>query len=64
MLNDREPIISFQMPHDPEKNWTTSQIFEYFNVSNDKNITDSGQILDGIMIIYIFMNMDLVIHIK
>lgn len=49
MLNDTQPIISFQMKLE-EKQWTTSHIFDYFNVSNNKNITDTGQIVGGILI--------------
>lgn len=43
------PIISFQMNHS-EKIWTTKQIFQYFKIDLDTNIADSGQILDGILI--------------
>lgn len=47
--NSDDGIISFQMEHH-EKIWTTKEIFNYFNVENDTNITDTGQILDGIII--------------
>jgi len=43
-------IISFQMSHLLEKWYTTKQIFEYFNVQDNKEITDTGQYLDGILI--------------
>lgn len=49
MLDDENPIISFQMPH-LEYRYTTKEIFNYFNIQNDKKITDTGQILDGILI--------------
>jgi hypothetical protein len=49
MLNDNNPIISFQMPH-LEYQYTTKEIFEYFNVLNNDNITNTGQILNGILI--------------
>lgn len=49
MLNDETPIISFQMPH-LEYKYTTKEIFEYFNVSNKEEITNTGQILDGILV--------------
>lgn len=42
-------IIGFQMHH-LEKWYTTKEIFEYFGCLNDKDITDSGQILEGILI--------------
>ena len=47
--NSEYGIISFQM-HQLEKNWTTKEIFNYFNVENYTNITDTGQILSGIII--------------
>jgi len=43
-------IISFQMIH-KEKYWTTKEIFQYFNVESNRDITDSGQILGGIIIL-------------
>lgn len=49
MLNDETPIISFQIPH-LEYKYTTKEIFEYFIVSNDINITNTGQILNGILV--------------
>jgi hypothetical protein len=42
--------ISFQMPH-IENVWTTKEIFKYFNVENNSNIVNSGQIVGGIQII-------------
>jgi SAM-dependent methyltransferase len=44
-----EGIISFQMVH-KEKYWTTKQIFDHFNISINSDIANSGQILDGILI--------------
>lgn len=49
MLMDKTPIISFQTPH-LEYTYTTNEIFEYFHVSNDKTITNTRQILDGILV--------------
>ena len=46
--NSNKGIISFQMPH-LEKHYTIKQIFEYFSLNNN-NILNSGQILDGILI--------------
>jgi len=54
-------IISFQMTHLPEKWYTTEEIFQYFGVGNGvpldgsqdtvvDDIRESGQILDGILI--------------
>ena len=34
-----------------EKWWTTSQIFEYFNIKPDSDIGESGQYLGGIFIL-------------
>ena len=47
--NSNEGIISFQMSHH-EKIWTTKQIFQYFNADLNGEIANSGQILDGILI--------------
>jgi hypothetical protein len=44
-----EGIISFQLPH-LEKIWTTKEIFNYFNVNINSEISNSGQILSGIRI--------------
>lgn len=43
-------IISFQMNEHSEKKWTTEQIFKYFNVSEDSLVRETGQYLDGILI--------------
>jgi len=42
-------IISFQMPH-IEKIWTTKEIFNYFDIDLNSKIANTGQILDGILI--------------
>jgi len=47
--NNDEGIISFQMNH-IEKKYTTKEIFSYFNINIDSNISNTGQILDGILI--------------
>jgi hypothetical protein len=50
MLNSGdEGNISFQMGH-IEKEWTTREIFEYFNVNDNNEIKNSGQILSTIRI--------------
>ena len=49
MLNDENPIISFQINH-LEYKYTTKEIFNYFNVLDDHKITNTGQILGGILI--------------
>lgn len=52
MLNTHHtclPFISFQMGF-PEKHWTTKEIFDYFHVSLEDPIANSGQYLDGILI--------------
>lgn len=43
------PLLSFQMGF-IEKHWTTKEIFDYFNISLDDPIANSGQYLDGILI--------------
>lgn len=49
-INESEfGMISYQMIH-PEKYWTTEQIFEYFKLDKDSPIRESGQYLDGILI--------------
>lgn len=50
MLNDSSyGIISFRMDH-KEYVWTTSQIFNYFNINYNSEIGNSGQALGGILI--------------
>ena len=50
MLNNSEyGIISFRMIH-KEINWTTSDIFKYFNIDLESDIAKSGQSLGGILI--------------
>jgi hypothetical protein len=51
-------ILSFQMSGNKgpgtlakEKEWTTKEIFDYFNVSLDSEIANSGQLLGGVFII-------------
>ena len=47
-----EGIISFQMTHDKhtEKKWTIKEIFKHFNIELNGEIANTGQILDGILI--------------
>lgn len=50
MLNNSdEGIISFQTPH-PEKKYTIKEIFNYFNISLDSEITNNRHILSTIRI--------------
>ena len=50
MLNKNgEGIISFQMPH-IEKNYTTKEIFTYFDIDINSNIANSGQFMATIII--------------
>lgn len=50
MLNKSEyGIISFRMHH-KEREWTTSEVFNYFNISPDEDIGLTGQSLGGILI--------------
>ena len=50
MLNDSSyGIISFRMHH-KERDWTTKQVFDYFNISPDSEIGKTGQALGGILI--------------
>lgn len=51
MINNNETgFLSFQMCH-KEKNYTTKEIFNYFNVINNTNITETGQYVGGILFI-------------
>ena len=34
----------------PEKKYTTKEVFEYFNLDSNSEIANSGQILDGVLI--------------
>lgn len=50
MLNESEyGIISFQMPH-KEINWTTDELFKYFDLDLNSNIANSGQIMATVLI--------------
>ena len=50
LLDDSdEGIISFQMPH-KEKYYTTKEIFNYFNVLHNPNITNTSQIIGGVLL--------------
>jgi len=48
--NSKCPILSFQMNH-IEKEWTTKEIFKYFNVHDNTDIINTGQLVGGIFII-------------
>ena len=52
MLNQsNECCISFQMPQHIEKNYTIREIFQYFNIEQDCEIANTGQIMGTIQII-------------
>ena len=44
-------ILSFQMKDQPEKIWTTNNIFKHFNVELNSEHANSGQYLGGIFIL-------------
>jgi uncharacterized protein YqgQ len=51
MLNNSDTgIISFQLTQQSEKTWTTTEIFNYFNISLDDEIAKSGQIMATVRI--------------
>ena len=50
LKNSNQCIISFQMSFFPEKKYTTKEVFEYFNLDSNSEIANSGQILDGVLI--------------
>lgn len=50
MLNQSDcGVISFQMDN-IESVWTTKQIFDYFNITTDSYIANSGQLINGVLI--------------
>lgn len=49
MLDDEHPIVSFQTSH-LEYQYTTRQIFEYLGVTEREDITRTGQIVGGILV--------------
>jgi hypothetical protein len=44
-------IISFQMTHLPENNWTKKEVFDFFNLDPYSDIGKSGQYIGGVLII-------------
>ena len=61
MLNKSDKgIISFQMDH-PEKKYTIKEIFNYFNIDINSEYANSGQILDGILIMKKNKNLNIII---
>lgn len=61
MLNNSDKgIISFQMPH-RENKYTTKEIFDYFNIDINSKNANSGQILDGILIMKNNENLNIII---
>ena len=46
-----ESLFLFKMPNIIEKHWTTKQIFDYFDVRNNKKITDTVQCLGGVLLV-------------
>jgi hypothetical protein len=58
MLNkSSESIFLFSIPGAEdgpgliEKHWTTKEVFEYFDVQNNKEITDSTQFMGGVLLV-------------
>ncbi len=49
LTNSDKDILLFRMPTLIEKNWTTKEVFQYFNVDKNKEITDTVQCLGGII---------------
>jgi len=50
LKNSDYGIISFQMHDQIEKWWSTKEVFNYFEVDINSEIANSGQYLDGILI--------------
>lgn len=51
MINESDKgILSFQMSQHAENKWTTRQIFDYFNVKNDSDVTHSGQLVGTLIL--------------
>jgi hypothetical protein len=51
MLNNCDkPFLGFKMSHHLEKWWTTDKVFEYFNVMQNSNIKDEGQVISGFIL--------------
>lgn len=52
MLDESElGILSFQMKTQKEKWWTIREIFEYYNIDNDGEHANTGQLVGGVFII-------------
>lgn len=50
LLSDsNKDMLLFKMPTIIEKNWTTKEVFDYFNVASNKEVTDTVQYLGGII---------------
>ena len=49
--NSSESIFLFRLPGILEKNWTTNQVFNYFGVSNNKDITNTVQFMGGVLLV-------------
>lgn len=49
--SNNEYFINFELKDLPEKNWTIKEIFQLFNIVDDKKITDSNQLVGGIQFI-------------
>ena len=49
LSNSNKDILLFRMPTIIEKNWTTKEVFQYFNVEENRDITDTLQCLGGII---------------
>lgn len=48
--NSNKGIISFKMKY-IERNWTTKEIFEYFNINLESELAKTGQYVGGILLI-------------
>lgn len=52
MFNNNDyGILGFEMINQPEKYWTTEQIFSYFNIEKNNKIRNSGQLVGGVLIL-------------
>jgi hypothetical protein len=51
MVKDSEEgMLSFQLPHCPERDWTTRQTFDYFKMDLNHEHATSSQYLSGILV--------------
>ena len=50
LKHSKENLLLFEMPL-VEKNWTSKEVFEYFDVKDNKEITDSNQFMGGVILV-------------